>query len=116
MKLWPAIFVLSDFGRYPPTVANVEKDVIAPYKRVIRNYGNDISGFDSRPTLLYFQGAIYRKEGGTIRQELFYMLKDEKDVHFSFGSILKNGVKQATQGMHSSKFCLNISRILRALK
>ncbi|XP_016481493.1 putative arabinosyltransferase ARAD1 [Nicotiana tabacum] len=109
MKLWPAIFVLSDFGRYPPTIANVEKDVIAPYKHVIRNYGNDTSGFDRRPTLLYFQGAIYRKDGGTIRQELFYMLKDEKDVHFSFGSILKNGVKQATQGMHSSKFCLNIA-------
>lgn len=37
------------------------------------------------------------------------MLKDEKDVHFSFGSILKGGVKQATDGMHSSKFCLNIA-------
>ncbi|KAJ8570570.1 hypothetical protein K7X08_037542 [Anisodus acutangulus] len=109
MKLWPAIFILSDFGRYPPTVANVEKDVIAPYKHVISNYGNDTSDFDSRLTLLYFQGAIYRKDGGSIRQELFYMLKDEKDVHFSFGSILKGGVKQATSGMHSSKFCLNIA-------
>ncbi|KAH0723478.1 hypothetical protein KY285_006027 [Solanum tuberosum] len=109
MKLWPAMFILSDFGRYPPTVANVEKDVIAPYKHVIRNYENDTSDFDSRPTLLYFQGAIYRKDGGSIRQELFYMLKDEKDVHFSFGSILKGGVKQATDGMHSSKFCLNIA-------
>ncbi|XP_059296110.1 probable arabinosyltransferase ARAD1 [Lycium ferocissimum] len=109
MKLWPAIFILSDFGRYPPTVANVEKDVIAPYKHVIRNYDNDTSDFYSRPILLYFQGAIYRKDGGSIRQELFYMLKDEKDVHFSFGSILKGGVKQATEGMHSSKFCLNIA-------
>ncbi|KAM3339775.1 putative arabinosyltransferase ARAD1 [Capsicum galapagoense] len=109
MKLWPAMFILSDFGRYPPTVANVEKDVIAPYKHVIKNYDNDTSDFDSRPILLYFQGAIYRKDGGTVRQELFYMLKDEKDVHFSFGSILKGGVKQATSGMHSSKFCLNIA-------
>ncbi|XP_060177169.1 probable arabinosyltransferase ARAD1 [Lycium barbarum] len=108
-KLWPAIFILSDFGRYPPTVANVEKDVIAPYKHVISNYDNDTSDFYSRPILLYFQGAIYRKDGGSIRQELFYMLKDEKDVHFSFGSILKGGVKQATEGMHSSKFCLNIA-------
>ncbi|CAN4109391.1 unnamed protein product [Withania somnifera] len=109
IKLWPAVFILSDFGRYPPTVANIEKDVIAPYKHVIRNYDNDNSDFDSRPTLLYFQGAIYRKDGGSIRQELFYMLKDEKDVHFSFGSVLKSGVKQATDGMHSSKFCLNIA-------
>ncbi|XP_073018393.1 probable arabinosyltransferase ARAD1 [Primulina eburnea] len=108
-KLWPAMFILADFGRYPPTVANVEKDVIAPYKHMIRSYVNDSSGFDSRPTLLYFQGAIYRKDGGMIRQELFYMLQNEKDVHFSFGSAQKNGVDEASQGMHSSKFCLNIA-------
>lgn len=62
MKLWPATFILSDFGRYPPNVANVEKDVIAPYKHVIGSYVNDQSTFDTRPTLLYFQGAIYRKD------------------------------------------------------
>ncbi|XP_058205435.1 probable arabinosyltransferase ARAD1 [Rhododendron vialii] len=109
MKLWPATFILSDFGRYPPNVANVDKDVIAPYKHVIRTFVNDSSDFDSRPTLLYFQGAIYRKDGGFARQELFYLLKDEKDVHFSFGTVLKDGIRRATQGMHSSKFCLNIA-------
>lgn len=62
MKLWPATFILSDFGRYPYNIANVEKDVIAPYKHLISSYVNDNSGFDSRPTLLYFQGAIYRKD------------------------------------------------------
>jgi len=62
VKLWPAIFILADFGRYPPNIANVAKDVIAPYKHVIRSYVNDSSNFDSRPTLLYFQGAIYRKD------------------------------------------------------
>ena len=62
MKLWPATFILSDFGRYPPNIANVEKDVIAPYKHLINFYVNDNSNFDSRPTLLYFQGAIYRKD------------------------------------------------------
>lgn len=109
MKLWPSMYILSDFGRYPPNIANVEKDVIAPYKHVIKSYINDASTFDSRPTLLYFQGAIYRKDGGLARQELFYMLKDEKDVHFSFGSVKKNGVNNASAGMHSSKFCLNIA-------
>ncbi|KAF5725759.1 exostosin family protein [Tripterygium wilfordii] len=109
MKLWPAMFILSDFGRYPPNIANVEKDVIAPYKHVIRSYLNDKSNFESRPTLLYFQGAIYRKDGGYARQELFYLLKDEKDVHFSFGSVQKGGINSASQGMHSSKFCLNIA-------
>ena len=62
MKLWPATFILADFGRYPPNIANVEKDVIAPYKHVIRTFVNDSSDFDSRQTLLYFQGAIYRKD------------------------------------------------------
>ncbi|KAL3623913.1 hypothetical protein CASFOL_032729 [Castilleja foliolosa] len=109
MKLWPAMFILSDFGRYPPNIASVEKDVIAPYRHVIRSYENDSSGFDSRPTLLYFQGAIYRKDGGIIRQELYYMLKNETDVHFSFGTFQNDGVKQASKGMQSSKFCLNIA-------
>lgn len=108
-KLWPAMFILADFGRYPPHIANVDKDVIAPYKHMVKSYVNDTSEFDSRPILLYFQGAIYRKDGGSVRQELFYLLKDEKDVHFSFGSVQKNGIHQASQGMHSSKFCLNIA-------
>ncbi|OAY41870.1 probable arabinosyltransferase ARAD1 [Manihot esculenta] len=109
MKLWPAMFILADFGRYPPNIANVEKDVIAPYKHVIRSYVNDLSNFDNRPILLYFQGAIYRKAGGHVRQELFYLLKDEKDVHFQFGSVKNNGINKASKGMHSSKFCLNIA-------
>ncbi|ESW33898.1 hypothetical protein PHAVU_001G107400 [Phaseolus vulgaris] len=108
-KLWPGTFILSDFGRYPPNVANVEKDVIAPYKHVVGSYDNDQSSFDSRPILLYFQGAIYRKDGGHVRHELYYLLKSEKDVHFSFGSVQKGGVKKATEGMRSSKFCLNIA-------
>lgn len=48
-------------------------------------------------------------QGGFIRQELYYLLKDEKDVHFSFGSVAGNGIEQATQGMRASKFCLNIA-------
>ncbi|XP_021685323.2 probable arabinosyltransferase ARAD1 isoform X2 [Hevea brasiliensis] len=113
MKLWPAMFILADFGRYPPSIANVEKDVIAPYKHVIRSYVDDLSNFDSRPILLYFQGAIYRKDGGLARQELFYLLKDEKDVHFQFGSVQKNGINKASKGMHSSKFCLNIADAIK---
>jgi len=30
-------------------------------------------------------------------------------VHFTFGSIQHGGVSNATQGMHSSKYCLNIA-------
>ncbi|GMH31536.1 hypothetical protein Nepgr_033379 [Nepenthes gracilis] len=109
-KLGSVIFVLADFGRYPTKIANLGKDVIAPYKHVVRSV---ISGssmpFEQRPILVYFQGAIYRKDGGAIRQELFFLLKDEKDVHFSFGTAHGAGVRQASQGMVSSKFCLNIA-------
>ncbi|XP_040385581.1 probable arabinosyltransferase ARAD1 [Oryza brachyantha] len=107
--LFPAVFVLSDFGRYHPRVASLEKDVIAPYKHMAKTFVNDSAGFDDRATLLYFRGAIYRKEGGNIRQELYYMLKDEKDVYFAFGSVQDHGASKASQGMHSSKFCLNIA-------
>ncbi|CAO2143121.1 unnamed protein product [Urochloa humidicola] len=107
--LSPAVFVLSDFGRYHPRVASLEKDVIAPYKHMAKTFINDSAGFDDRPTLLYFRGAIYRKQGGSIRRELYYMLKDEKDVYFSFGSVQDHGASKASQGMHSSKFCLNIA-------
>ncbi|XP_044981685.1 probable arabinosyltransferase ARAD1 [Hordeum vulgare subsp. vulgare] len=108
-KLWPCVFVLCDFGRYPHSVANIDKDVIAPYQHVVDDFLNDSTGYDDRPTLLYFQGAIYRKDGGFIRQELYYLLKDEKDVHFSFGSVAGNGIEESTRGMRASKFCLNIA-------
>jgi hypothetical protein len=61
-KLSAAMFVLSDFGRYSPDVANLKKDVIAPYKHVVRSFGDgDSPTFDQRPILAYFQGAIHRK-------------------------------------------------------
>lgn len=53
-------------------------------------------------TVLHFQG-------GFIRQELYYILRDEKDVHFSFGNAQGDGINKASRGMHSSKFCLNIA-------
>lgn len=48
-------------------------------------------------------------QGGAIRQELFYLLKDKSDVHFTFGSVQAHGVSKASKGMASSKFCLNIA-------
>lgn len=109
-KLGSAMFVLADFGRYPVEIANIDKDVIAPYRHVVRTISSGESApFEGRPILVYFQGAIYRKDGGVIRQELYYLLKDEKDVHFAFGSVQGNGVHNAAKGMASSKFCLNIA-------
>jgi hypothetical protein len=65
-RLWPCVFVLCDFGRYPPSVANLDKDVIAPYRHVVPNFANDTAGYDDRPTMLYFQGAIYRKDVSSV--------------------------------------------------
>lgn len=109
-KLGSAMFVLADFGRYPVEIANLDKDIIAPYRHLVKTIpSNQSASFLERPILAYFKGAIYRKDGGVIRQELFYLLKDEKDVHFSFGSIQGNGINQAGRGMASSKFCLHIA-------
>ncbi|XP_021761623.1 probable arabinosyltransferase ARAD1 [Chenopodium quinoa] len=109
-KLGSARFILADFGRYVAKTANLDKDVIAPYQHIVSSISKNSSApFEQRPTLAYFQGAIYRKDGGAIRQELFYLLKDEKDVHFTFGSAQRSGVRQASHGMGSSKFCLNIA-------
>lgn len=107
-KLGSAMFVLADFGRYPAEIANLEKDIIAPYRHLVMTVPSSKSAtFKERPVLVYFRGTIYRKDGGVIRQELYYLLKDEKDVDFNFGSIQGNGVNKASQGMASSKFCLN---------
>lgn len=62
-NLGSAMFVLADFGRYPVEIANVDKDVIAPYKHVLRsNPVAESATFEGRPILVYFQGAIYRKD------------------------------------------------------
>ncbi|XP_050376679.1 probable arabinosyltransferase ARAD1 [Argentina anserina] len=109
-KLGSAMFVLADFGRYPAEIANLGKDIIAPYRHLVTTVPTSKSAtFEERPILMYFRGAIYRKDGGVIRQELYHLLKDEEDVDFTFGSIGGNGVRKATQGMASSKFCLNIA-------
>lgn len=61
-QLRNAIFVLADFGRYGSEIANIDKDVVAPYKHVVQPFPDDVTSFKSRKTLLYFQGAIVRKE------------------------------------------------------
>ncbi|KAI3785696.1 hypothetical protein L1987_44820 [Smallanthus sonchifolius] len=109
-KLGSAMFVLADFGRYSDQIANIDKDVIAPYRHVVRTIdASNSPPFEERPTLVYFQGAIYRKDGGVIRQELYYLLKGEEDVHFTFGSAGGGGIRKASTGMASSRFCLNIA-------
>lgn len=52
---------------------------------------------------------LFNLKGGMIRQELYQLLRDEKDVHFAHGTAQGSGVKQAAKGMASSKFCLNVA-------
>ena len=106
------MFVVADFGRYAEEVANLRKDVVAPYKHVIPNFDEDVksaASFDARPTLIFFQGAIVRKEGGIIRQHLYELLRTEPDVVFATGATTSEGIRSATAGMRQSKFCLHLA-------
>lgn len=108
-RLRNALFILSDFGRYENATANIKKDVVAPYMHVIPAFDHDTSSFNSRTTLLFFQGAIVRKDGGQIRQELYLLLRDEPGVLFTTGNTDLDGFQSAAIGMRSSKFCLNMA-------
>lgn len=60
-KLSAAMFVVADFGRCSGDVANLGKDIVAPYQHVVDSVAGELPPFSSRPTLIYFQGAIHRK-------------------------------------------------------
>lgn len=77
-KLGSAILVLSDFGRYPVEIANIKKDVIAPYKHVVATIPRAESlSYKDRPTLLYFQGAIYRKDVSISHGHFIKLMHDD---------------------------------------
>ncbi|MCO5596288.1 hypothetical protein L7F22_050349 [Adiantum nelumboides] len=107
--LGEAIFIVADFGRASSKVSHLGKDVVAPYKHIVPTFFEDHFSFESRPTLLFFQGAIHRKEGGFIRQKLYNLMKEEKGVVFKDGSFNSASLKSATKGMRSSKFCLHLA-------
>jgi hypothetical protein len=45
-------------------VSNLEKDIVAPYTHMVPSFADDEGGWESRPTLLFFQGQLQRKEVG----------------------------------------------------
>lgn len=107
--LGEATFIVADFGRPSSKVSHLGKDIVAPYKHMIPTFIGDHTSFESRPTLLFFQGAIHRKQGGYIREKLYNLLKDEKGVIFKDASVSSASLKSATKGMRSSKFCLHLA-------
>ncbi|KAJ8758692.1 hypothetical protein K2173_000413 [Erythroxylum novogranatense] len=101
-----AVLLLSDFGRVRPDQGSLVKDVIVPYAHRINTYNGDV-GVENRKTLLFFMGNRYRKDGGKIRDLLFQMLENERDVMIKHGAQSRENRRAATHGMHTSKFCLN---------
>lgn len=101
-----AVFLVSDFGRLRGDQASLVKDVILPYSHRINPFQGDVS-IEARPALLFFMGNRYRKEGGKVRDTLFQVLENEGDVIIKHGTQSRVSRRMATQGMHSSKFCLH---------
>ncbi|KAL2494089.1 putative arabinosyltransferase ARAD1 [Forsythia ovata] len=100
------VLLVSDFGRLGRNQASLVKDVILPYSHRINTYNGDV-GVENRKSLLFFMGNRYRKEGGKIRDLLFQVLEKEKDVIIKHGAQSRESRRAATQGMHTSKFCLH---------
>ncbi|KAH6763641.1 Exostosin family protein [Perilla frutescens var. frutescens] len=100
------VLLVSDFGRLARTQASLVKDVIMPYSHRINTYKGD-AGLENRNSLLFFMGNRYRKEGGKIRDLLFQLLENEEDVIIKHGAQSRESRRAATQGMHTSKFCLH---------
>ncbi|KAI0510522.1 hypothetical protein KFK09_011126 [Dendrobium nobile] len=108
-QLNASILVVADFGRYPKSLSNLNKDVVAPYVHVVQSFMDDDSSdpFESRPTLLFFRGRTVRKDEGVVRQRLAKVLAGFDDVHFEDSFATGEGIKASTLGMRSSKFCLH---------
>ncbi|GAB2281117.1 Probable arabinosyltransferase arad1 [Dionaea muscipula] len=100
------VMLVSDFGRLRSDQASLVKDVILPYSHRINSFNGDV-GVENRKSLLFFMGNRYRKEGGKIRDILFQILENEDDVIMKHGAQSRESRRAATQGMHTSKFCLH---------
>jgi len=69
-RLKDSILIVADFGRYPKEIAQLQKDVVAPYEHVVPMWKEDDDNsiadpFASRNILLFFQGRVERKDVST---------------------------------------------------
>ncbi|XP_010255535.1 PREDICTED: probable arabinosyltransferase ARAD1 [Nelumbo nucifera] len=104
-----SILIVADFGRYPKNMSNLSKDVVAPYVHVVDSFKDDDTQdpFESRTTLLFFQGRTIRKDEGIVRAKLAKILVGYNDVHYQSSFASGENIKAASEGMRSSKFCLH---------
>ncbi|KAM2656359.1 hypothetical protein EV1_011878 [Malus domestica] len=104
-----SIQIVVDFGRYPHVMSNLSKDVVTPYVHVVDSFTDDNrpDPFESRTTLLFFQGRTYRKDEGIVRVKLAKVLAGYNDVHYERSVATGDNIKSSTQRMRLSKFCLH---------
>lgn len=104
-----SILIVADFGRYPKSMSNLRKDVVAPYMHVVKSFMDDNppNPYNLRTTLLFFRGRTIRKSEGKVRRKLEKILKGYEDVHFEASYATGEGINASTQGMRASKFCLH---------
>ncbi|KAK9063522.1 hypothetical protein SSX86_017392 [Deinandra increscens subsp. villosa] len=104
-----SILIVADFGRYSKVMSNLQKDIVAPYMHVMESFldDNSLDPYNSRTTLLFFRGRTVRKSEGVVRAKLEKILKGFNDVHYEASYATGESIKASSQGMRSSKFCLN---------
>uniref|UniRef100_A0A5B6ZHQ2 Putative arabinosyltransferase ARAD1 n=1 Tax=Davidia involucrata TaxID=16924 RepID=A0A5B6ZHQ2_DAVIN len=104
-----SILIVADFGRYSKIMSNLSKDVVAPYAHVMDSFVDDDppDPYESRTTLLFFQGRTVRKDEGKVRAKLAKILVGYEDVHYEQSFATGESIKASSQGMRSSKFCLH---------
>ncbi|XP_057949568.1 probable arabinosyltransferase ARAD1 isoform X2 [Malania oleifera] len=104
-----SILIVADFGRYPKTMSNLNKDVVAPYVHVVDSFTEDDppDPFESRTTLLFFRGRTLRKAEGIVRAKLEKTLVGYNDVHYEQSYATTDSIKASTREMRLSKFCLH---------
>jgi len=77
-KLRSSMLVLADFGRYPSKIANIQKDIIAPYRHLVNTIPRaESASYEERSTLLYFQGTIYRKAVSFSYSSIIFSMHDQ---------------------------------------
>ncbi|KAI0507241.1 hypothetical protein KFK09_013363 [Dendrobium nobile] len=120
-EISPAVLLTVDFGGWykldaknsqsntshmiQHTQVSLLKDVIVPYAHLLPR----LHSLEDQPRsiLLYFKGAKHRHRGGLVREKLWDVLLNERDVVMEEGFPNATGREQSIKGMRSSEFCLH---------
>ncbi|XP_050897769.1 probable arabinosyltransferase ARAD1 isoform X2 [Lathyrus oleraceus] len=103
------IQVVVDFGRYPKSMSNLNKDVVSPYVHVVDSFTDDElqDPWEARSTLLFFRGRTFRKDEGIVRAKLAKILSTYSDVHYERSVATEENIKAETQH-HLAAFLMQL--------